>query len=112
MRAFVLLLLATSSVACKEQAPSVGEVRFQGTSDFELQDVARCVSQDINSAFPRLFSAGESANHKAFRSYNGLNIDLQKFEKSVSLELRWSLPLNADQEEYLKFCLDRAYEAR
>lgn len=108
----IALLLALCTVACTGEDPSGEEVRFQGVSNFSLDDVATCVSQDINSVFPRLFPTEEGSNHKAFHSYNGLAIDLKRLDKSVSLELRWDQPLDSSQEEYLRFCLERAYEAR
>lgn len=105
------VLLALQLSACSEST-SVETVQFQGSSKFEFDDVATCISQDINSVFPRLFPAGERANLKTFRSYNGLIIDLQKSEEFVRLELRWDQALDSDQNEYLRFCLEHAYEAR
>lgn len=105
------MLLTLLLAACSDTS-GVEHVQFKGSSEFELDDVATCISQDINSVFPRLFPTDESPNHKTFRSYNGLVIDLQESDESVRLELRWDQPLDPGQKEYLRFCLERAYEAR
>jgi hypothetical protein len=104
-------LLALFLAACSESS-DVEAVQFQGTSEFQFNDVATCISQDLNSAFPRLFPVAETKDRKSFRSYNGLAIHLQNSGQLVELELRWDRPLDPDQKEYLRFCLERAYAKR
>lgn len=103
------ILLALFLVACSEST-GVETVQFRGSSEFELDEVATCISQDIDSAFPRLFLAGEGVDRKTFRSYNGLAIGLRNSGGAVELELLWDRPLDPDQKEYLRFCLDHAYQ--
>ena len=110
MRAIACAL--SISLASCSGSTGVEDVQFEGTSEFELDEVATCVSQDIHSRFPRLFPAGENAGRKTFRSYNGLSIDLQESNGTVNLHLRWDQPLAPDQQEYLRFCLNDAYVER
>lgn len=85
-------------------------VQFEGKSDLDFDDVTTCISQDIESVFPRLFPAGENEYSKTFRSYDGLYIDIRRAQESVILQLRWDHALTSRQVEYLRFCLERAHK--
>lgn len=86
-------------------------VQYRDVSNFKLDEVGRCVSQDIKSVFPRLFLSSQSDNLKLYRSYNGLAIKVGKEASTVKLEVLWDKPLNKDQKSYLDFCLKHAYSA-
>ena len=102
-------VFAMSLAACSDTS-GIEAVQFQGASNFDFDDVATCISQDVKSVFPRLFPAGGTEERRTFRSYNGLVIDLRRSRGLVNLQLRWDRALNSAQEEYLRFCLEHAYK--
>lgn len=104
------MLLAFSLAACSESS-GVGPVQFKGKSEHAFDNVVICIAQNSNFAFPSFFPTRRNADHRTFRTYNGLIIDIKKMEKHVEVELRWDRALNAKQEKFLRFCLESKYTA-
>lgn len=96
---FALLMLSSCGYADESKEP---DIRVSSNNSIEF--LAQCVSQDWDSAFPRMFPASSSKNERSFRTYDGILITIRDLNTSRFIEVRTSKSLNSAMIRYLRKC--------
>lgn len=109
MRTLGIFLLVFLMISCSDSDDKMN-VQYQSESDFELDQVGTCISQDQNSAFSRFFLKSNTEGAKSYQTYNGMIVDLRERPSRVDLVVRWNRKLNDNMEAHLEFCMKRAFE--
>lgn len=100
---FILMALLISSTSCVDEARSNNQT-LSTKSENRFEYVTMCISQNINSAFPRFFLKHKSHGKEIFQTVNGIEVQIEKNEKTVDIVVNYEDELNIRQKQYINYC--------
>lgn len=107
MRTPLLALCLTAVAGCSSghEAP----MRLSILSREPLNNLSRCIAQNWDGALPRMFPVYRSGGNKAFRSYNGIEVEILSRAAERKVLVRSPEELSLGAVRYLHRCADGAF---
>lgn len=107
MRTPLLALCLTAVAGCSgsHDAP----IRLSLLSRESLDNLSMCIAQNWEGALPRMFPVSRSGGSKAFRAYNGIEVEISPRAAQRGVLVRSTEDLSLDEVRYLHRCADGAF---
>lgn len=107
MRTPLLVLCLTAVAGCSSghEAP----MRLSFSSREPLSNLSMCIAQNWDGALPRMFPVFRSGGNKAFRSYNGIEVEILSLPAERKVLVRSPEELSLDAVGYLHRCANGAF---
>ena len=79
------------------------------TSDETADRLARCIGQNWDGAFPRLFPSRESDEKETFSTYNNIVVSIASKGDTREIIVRSSTKLSEQMVGYVRKCADGSF---
>lgn len=99
--ALIGVFSALSGCDYQEQDTVGLELKSTATAD----NLATCISQDFEAAFPRFFPTRGNGVQRSFETYNGISVAIEDGEEIRTVIVSSPVTLTSNQMSYLRQCI-------
>ncbi len=105
-------MLKTLALICVFSVLSGCDFQEQDTVGLELEstatadNLATCISQDFESAFPQFFPIRGNGIQRSFETYNGISVAVEDGGEVRTVTVSSPVTLTSKQMSYLRQCIE------